>query len=60
MVAEDLSETERIKVLLGKKSEDQQAYFFTNIENIFSLNKDQFHNIYGPEAKSKHKYNYET
>jgi hypothetical protein len=39
-IPEDLGELDRIKLLLSKENEDQQSYFFTNIENIFSIRKD--------------------
>jgi hypothetical protein len=63
MLPEDLTEVERVKLLLGKKSDEQKAYFFTNVENIFELHKRQFHNVYGPEhsePEARPKYNYET
>ena len=37
IIQEDLTELERIKILLSKKNYDQKAYFFINIENIFKL-----------------------
>lgn len=35
MLPEGLSEVDRIKLLLTKDGEEQKAYFFNNIENIF-------------------------
>ena len=49
MLEEDLSETERIKVLLKKETQDQKSYLFNNIENIFLIDKGIYHNIYGSE-----------
>jgi len=49
MIAEDLSEIERIKVLLKKETQDQKSYLFNNIENIFLIDKGLYHNIYGNE-----------
>lgn len=63
MVPENISEVERIKLLLLKSNEDQQSYFFSNIENIFQLSKGHFHNVYGSADSgltSKDKFNYDT
>lgn len=66
MIKDDLTEIERIKALLKKKNQDQQSYFFINIESIFGIKTDEFHNVYGAEytnEKQKRKdlkHNYET
>lgn len=66
MVPEDLTEIERIKVLLGKEAQDQKTYLFNNIENIFFIKKQEYQNIYGPEYNQLKyrvksiRHNYET
>lgn len=40
-IEEDLSEIERIQVLLSKKNPEQKSYFFNNILNIFRLSYSQ-------------------
>jgi len=66
MLEEDLPEIERVKILLTKDNNDQLSYFFNNIENIFKINKPEFHCLFGyeydaPKQKNKNaRYNYET
>lgn len=66
MVPEDLTEIERVKVLLTKEDEDQRTYFFNNIEDVCLVKKLDFQNVYGPEydeekqRKKAIKHNYET
>ena len=66
MVPEDLTEIERIKVLLTKDAQDQKTYFFNNIEDICLVTRLEYHNIYGPEynqekyRKKAVRHNYET
>lgn len=53
-------------MLLKKKNNDQLSYFFNNIEQIFKLERPEFHAIYGLDyekdsKKSKDKqYQYES
>ena len=61
LISEDLDEITRIKVLLRKKESEQQSYVFRNIENIFLIDKEDFHNVYLPCKPEKLKrYNFET
>lgn len=66
MVQEDLSEVERVKILLKKDNNDQLSYFFNNIESIFKINRPQYHSLFGNDYNStkqqakNFRYNYET
>ena len=52
---ENLTEAERVKILLQKKNNDQLSYFFNNIESIFWIKWPEFHSIFGSDYE-KEKY----
>lgn len=63
---EDLSEIERLKILLKKDNNDQLSYFFNNIEQVFKIERPTHHALFGneydrPKQRAKNlRYNYET
>ena len=55
MIEDDLTEIERIKLLLTKKNQDQKAYFFINIENIFKIESEENIKVNSFDNQDKYK-----